>query len=407
MTTDPELKRQTRGLAIASIYSCVRRINKLRYKVKSQSDAWKWYDVIKQYGHNIGGHEDGEWTCTCPDFTYRHIICKHIYGVCLSKELRRKIVQEEIAPPVVTKPVSLFNIYEKCQAEGAIIKHGYRHNKNGDIQRYQSTNCNHKFIINFGFEKARANPKTVTAALDLYFKGISLRKVCDHLQQFFSIKPSHATIINWIRKFVDVVKPYVDSIEPRFLSGIYHVDEMLVHTKREKMEWGHYQWLWNLMDDTTRFWITTKISQRREVADAGAVFQDSKSKIYRPKAVIHDGLKSYDEAFQKEYFSLRQPRVKNIRSISVRGKGLNSKVERLHGTCMHGISIALRRTQAIALLQQVFTQIRYMAYWMDLIMIQDSTLRIVVPAHQVRLAKTAGNNGQHGNGSCSASAHSP
>ncbi|MDQ6866303.1 MAG: hypothetical protein M3044_21055 [Thermoproteota archaeon] len=59
MTTDPELKRQTRGLAIASIYSGVRRINKLRYKVKSQSDAWKWYDVTKQYGHNLGGLEEG------------------------------------------------------------------------------------------------------------------------------------------------------------------------------------------------------------------------------------------------------------------------------------------------------------------------------------------------------------
>ena len=59
-------QRQTRGLAIASIGSCIKRINKLRYKVKSQSDAWKSYDVTKQYGHNIGGHEEGEWTCELP-----------------------------------------------------------------------------------------------------------------------------------------------------------------------------------------------------------------------------------------------------------------------------------------------------------------------------------------------------
>jgi len=39
------------------------------------------------------------------------------------------------------------------------------------------------------------------------------------------------------------------------LSGIYHVDEMLVHKKSEKMEWGRYQWMWNLMDDTARFWL--------------------------------------------------------------------------------------------------------------------------------------------------------
>jgi len=32
---------------------------------------------------------------------------------------------------------------------------------------------------NFGFAKACANPKTVTSALYLYFKGVSSRKVCD------------------------------------------------------------------------------------------------------------------------------------------------------------------------------------------------------------------------------------
>jgi putative transposase len=86
------------------------------------------------------------------------------------------------------------------------------------------------------------------------------------------------------------------------------------------------------MDDTTRFWITSKISQRREIADARAVFQDQKDKSGTPKAIIHDGLPSYDEAFQKEYYTMKNPRVKNIRSISVRNEGLNSRVERLNGT---------------------------------------------------------------------------
>jgi len=118
-----------------------------------------------------------------------------------------------------------------------------------------------------------------------------------------------------------------------YLSRIYHVDEMMVHVRREKMERaGHYQWLWNLMDDTTRFWISSIVSQRREIADARAVFKDGKSKTASAKAIIHDGLNSYDEAFQREYFTLKNPRVKNIRSISVRNEGLNSLAERLHGT---------------------------------------------------------------------------
>jgi transposase-like protein len=48
--------------------------------------------------------------------------------------------------------------------------------------------------------------------------------------------------------------------------------------------------------------------------------------------VIHDGLPSYNKAFQKEFYTLKNPRVKNIRSISVRHEGLNSVQERLNNT---------------------------------------------------------------------------
>lgn len=48
--------------------------------------------------------------------------------------------------------------------------------------------------------------------------------------------------------------------------------------------------------------------------------------------VIHDGLPSYNKAFQKEFYTLKNPRVKNIRSISVRHEGLNSVQEHLTNT---------------------------------------------------------------------------
>jgi len=92
------------------------------------------------------------------------------------------------------------------------------------------------------------------------------------------------------------------------------------------------------MDNASRFWISSLVSQRGEVADARAVFKDSKNKSTSARAIIHDGLRTYDEAFQKEYFSLKNPRVKNIRSISVRNQGLNSKVGLLHGKIREGES---------------------------------------------------------------------
>jgi len=328
--TEVQLRRQVKAVDIISDGIQIKRKNKLHYRVQSQSEDGIWYDVIKRYGHNKGGHQEGEWTCNCLDFIYRHIICKHCYAVTLWKQQDKKVVTQDVLPPIL--PISNeINNCIKCKSE-SLIKCGIRHNKSGDIQRYRCKSCNHKFIVNIGFERSRANPKAVTVALDLYFKGVSLRKVCDHLKQFHNISVTHVSIIKWIRKFVDTVKPYVDSISPPHLSGVYHVDEMMVHVRREKLEVGHYQWLWNVMDNNTKFWISSVVSQRREVMDARRVYQDVKSKTTTPKAIIHDGLPSYDKAYQKEFYTLKNPRVKNIRSVSVRNEGLNSVVERLNGT---------------------------------------------------------------------------
>lgn len=327
--TDDELRRQVNAVNIVTKGLQVKRKNKIRFKVISQSDKEECYDVIKQYGHNLGGHQEGEWICNCLDFIYRHVICKHIYAVTLWKSQRKETVTQDVQ--AVIPSISNEIICSTCKSDN-VVKYGIRHNKCGDIQRYRCKECNYKFIINIGFERNRANPKAVTVALDLYFKGVSLRKVCDHLKQFHDVEVTHVTIIKWIRKFVDTVKPFVDSITPPHLSGVVHVDEMMVHVRREEHEKGHYQWLWNLIDDGTRFWISSLVSQRREIGDARRVYQDAKQKTGTPKAIIHDGLPSYNEAFQKEYFTLKNPRVKNIRSVSVRNEGLNSVVERLNGT---------------------------------------------------------------------------
>jgi putative transposase len=322
--------REIKALRIISVGSHINRKNKLRFKVKSESEDGLWYDVVKQYGHNLGGHQEGQWICTCPDFLFRHQSCKHIFAVGYSKQLKKKIV----SPDVVQSSIPQTNneiICSKCKSSN-IVKNGKRHNDCGDLQRYLCRDCKYRFIVNVGFEHSRKNPKIICAAIDLYFKGVSLRKVADHIKQFYEVKIDNTSVLRWIQRFADVVSPFVNSLSPEHLSGIVHVDEMMIHVRREDHEIGHYQWLWNVIDNTTKFWISGIVSQRREIIDARNVYQDVKQKSVTPKAVIHDGLPSYDKAFQKEFFTMKNPRVKNIRSISVRHEGLNSVVERLNGS---------------------------------------------------------------------------
>lgn len=51
-----------------------------------------------------------------------------------------------------------------------------------------------------------------------------------------------------------------------------------------------------------------------------------------PKALVHDGLRVYDDGYNKELLTSKTPRIQNVRSISIGHQGLNSKVERLNGT---------------------------------------------------------------------------
>ena len=154
----PDLsERQVRGLQL--LQSKIKRKNKLHFKVKSQSEDGIWYDVIKRYGHNIGGRQEGEWTCNCLDFIYRHVICKHIYAVGYSKQLKKKIVSQD----VVQSSIPQLNdevICTKCKSSN-IVKDGSRYNKSGLIQKYLCRDCNYRFISNIGLEYSKKNPKII------------------------------------------------------------------------------------------------------------------------------------------------------------------------------------------------------------------------------------------------------
>jgi len=311
--------RQIRGLAILAQGSQIKRLSKTEYTVKSQS-GHGWY-LVKKIQH--------EWLCECQDNIQRRITCKHIYAVIYSLKLRERVISEN---PLATPEVQA-EVCEKCSSE-AIIKIGIRHNKSGNIQRFKCKSCGHKFIVNHGFERLKASPQVVTAALDLYFKGVSYRKIVDHLKQFYGTQVTHVAIIGWMKKFVTLVQPYVDTLKPNNLSGVLHVDEMMVKVKNTAPieSFGNYDWLWNLMDGETRFWISSLISKRRQTQDAQAVFQDAKAKMPTPPiAIAHDGLHSYGEAFKKEFRTQRQD-ILEVRSVSIGSRGLNNRIERLNQT---------------------------------------------------------------------------
>jgi transposase-like protein len=295
--------REERGQAIAQSSGQVKRLDDCTYTVKSQSHNGE-YTVSKS---------GNEWVCSCPDNTYRHLICKHIFAVDYSSQLRSQVA--------VNRVIQEVNV-QNCQFCGStnLKKDGIRKNKSGNIQKFYCRECQHYFTINIGFERMKHNPQAITSAMQLYFSGESLRNTQKSLK-LLGVEVSHKTVFMWIKKYVGLMKDYADRITPN-VSDTWRADELYVKVR------GNMKYLFAIMDDETRFLISQEVAETKEKHDARNLFMMAKrSMCKQPKTLITDGLSSYFVA-SKEVFDEAQ----HIRKITLDGKvHNNNKMERLNG----------------------------------------------------------------------------
>jgi transposase-like protein len=313
----------TRKLRAYSIlaHGKVDKISDFAYRVWSQTEENKHYIVIR---------EGLEWKCECPDFTLNHVVCKHIHAVEQFSLNERSAFLSGKEVETVCETESPILVCKFCGSEN-VVKRGYRNTQRGKVQRFFCKNCSKKFVVDEGFEKMKSTPQIITLALDLYFKGISMRAIVDHLKQFYNVEVSHVAVYKWIRKYIAMMKKYVDQLVPR-VSGIWHSDEMALNI-RNLDNHENLRWAWNVIDNESRFWLATQITEKREIADARSILAQASSLAnQRPMAVVTDGLRAYEDAITKEFFTLKAPRTEHIRIPNIRDRSNNNMVERLHGT---------------------------------------------------------------------------
>jgi transposase-like protein len=158
-----------------------------------------------------------------------------------------------------------------------------------------------------------------------------MRAIVDHLKQFYGVEVSHVAVYKWIRKYIAMMKKYCDQLVPK-VSGIWHSDEMVLNV-RNLDNHENQRWAWNVIDNQSRYWLATQITEKREIADARKVLaQASSISQTRPMSVVTDGLRSYQDAITKEFFTLKTPRTEHVRIPNIRDRSNNNMVERLHGT---------------------------------------------------------------------------
>jgi putative transposase len=140
------------------------------------------------------------------------------------------------------------------------------------------------------------------------------------------IQVSHVAVYKWIEKYTALMEKYLDKITQQ-VSGTWRADELYLKIK------GDIKYLFALMDDQTRFLIAQEVADSKYAHDARHLFQLGKEVAEKkPKILITDGLRSYHEAYMKEF---RTNRLKtdtiHIRHVTLAGTHNNNKMERFNG----------------------------------------------------------------------------
>jgi transposase-like protein len=107
-----------------------------------------------------------------------------------------------------------------------------------------------------------------------------------------------------------MMKEYCDQLVPR-VSGIWHSDEMTLNIK-DLNNHDTLRWAWNVIDNESRFWLASQITEKREIADARKVLaQASSLSKMGPMAVVTDGSRAYQDAIPKGFFTMKEPRTQH------------------------------------------------------------------------------------------------
>ena len=275
------------------------------YLIPSQFKNGVKYRVVEHHNHT---------TCSCPDFHYRRKPCKHIFAVGFWKDLRQYLTKEGVYQE--TEQAIPTCVY--CNSL-QVVKNGKRKAK----QRFKCEACHKTFVANPEFKGISVEPKVVVMCLDLYFKGLSLRKIQSTLKEFYSVSVTHETVRAWKNRFMKQINDYLEQYKPE-LKENWHTDELKLKSKKK------WLWVWNTISEDSKFLMATTVTNERSTGETRQHFKKAKQNngCSVPPFITTDGMQSYRRAVKKEFHTVKK-KTQHLRSV---GFFKNQLVERLHGS---------------------------------------------------------------------------
>ena len=120
---------------------------------------------------------------------------------------------------------------------------------------------------------------------------------------------------------------YLDQIQPQ-VGNAWRTDELYVKVR------GNQKYLFALMDDETRFWISQQVADHKGTSDVKLMFREAQRIAGKnPSTIISDGALNFAEATKVFYVKTmsEDQRTHHVRDVTFDGERHNNKMERMNG----------------------------------------------------------------------------
>lgn len=217
-------------------------------------------------------------------------------------------------------------------------KKGFRNTENrGRIQKYLCLDCKKYFTNDDGFYRMRNTPQKITQAIDLFFRGVSTRKVQEHLGIFHPHNASNVSIYNWVVKYSKMIGKFTSRLSLNVGSEV-QVDEVEYHRRKSSKRRGiETNWFIDSIDPKSKFLISCGYFRTRGCRDVKSVISSIKTKTENQIQVCTtDGMQSYISVIKAVWgwnHHLQRYTVLHNRVVVREGEeNFNHPIERLHNT---------------------------------------------------------------------------
>jgi len=222
-----------------------------------------------------------------------------------------------------------------------VTKRGFRYTERREkIQKYFCKDCKHRFVLDNPYFRMRNKDQVITQCMDLYYSGMSFRKIAQHLKRFFPKDVSHSTIYRWIMKYVPMMENFTDKQK---IKASWQLQSDEVEYKRRashKRKGIKNEYFIDVIDMDSRFIVSSQYAKDRKNYTLNKVLGKAKQKVgNQVKVISTDGLMGYPRVIKKTFgmklhHSGKIAKTSKIihQVIKSDSGGFNYKIERFHNT---------------------------------------------------------------------------